>query len=65
MESGYGEKQPTAPSFFPAGVAGFWRTALTKAQVRAVTKAHGEVMEQFGYVRDGSPAAANRDGKGM
>ena len=61
-ESGYGEKQPTAPSFFRAGVAGSWRTTLTKAQVRAVTKAHGEAMDQFGY---GSPASANRDGKGV
>ena len=48
-ESGYAEKQPTAPSFFRAGVAGSWRTALTAAQVQAVTAAHGDVMARFGY----------------
>ena len=64
-ESGYGEKQPTAPSFFRAGVAGSWRTALTAAQVRAVTSAHGEVMDRFGYGRDGSPATGNRAGQGV
>lgn len=48
-ESGYVEKQPTALSFFRAGVAGAWRTALTAAQVQAVTAAHGDVMARFGY----------------
>ena len=48
-ESGFSEKQPTAPSFFRPGVAGSWRTALTAAQVRALTDAHGEVMARFGY----------------
>ena len=48
-ESGYAEKQPTAPSFFRAGVAGTWRTALTAAQVQALTAAHGAVMARFGY----------------
>ena len=48
-ESGYAEKQPTAPSFFRAGVAGSWRRALTAAQVQALTAAHGDVMARFGY----------------
>ena len=48
-ESGFSEKQPTAPSFFRAGVAGSWRTALTAAQVQAVTAAHGDVMARCGY----------------
>ena len=48
-ESGFAEKQPTARSFFRAGVAGSWRTALTPSQVRAIVDAHGEVMERFGY----------------
>ena len=48
-ESGYAEKQPTAPSFFRAGVAGAWRRALTAAQVLALTAAHGDVMARFGY----------------
>ena len=71
-ESGYLEKQPTAPSFFRAGVAGSWRKALTATQVRALTSAHGEVMARFGYpgVRggqgsspEGSPAARSRDSR--
>ena len=48
-ESGYAEKQPTASSFFRAGVAGAWRTALTAAQVQALTAAHGDVMARFRY----------------
>ena len=51
-ESGFAEKQPTAPSFFRAGVAGSWRGALTPAQVRALADAHGEVMERFGYLEE-------------
>ena len=51
-ESGFVEKQPTAPSFFRAGVAGSWRGALTPAQVRALVDAHGEVMERFGYLKE-------------
>ena len=51
-ESGFSEKQPAAPSFFRAGVAGSWRSALTPSQVRMLVDAHGEVMERFGYLRD-------------
>ena len=47
---GFDEKQPTAQSFFRAGVAGSWRTALTRQQVRALVDAHGEVMAKFGYL---------------
>ena len=49
-EFGFDEKQPTAQSFFRAGVAGSWRTALTRQQVRALVDAHGEVMAKFGYL---------------
>ena len=49
-EFGFDEKQPTAQSFFRAGVAGSWRTALTREQVRALVDAHGEVMAKFGYL---------------
>ena len=49
-EFGFVEKQPTAQSFFRAGVAGSWRTALTRQQVRALVDAHGEVMAKFGYL---------------
>ena len=49
-ESGYRERQPTAPSFFRAGVAGSWRTALTCEQVAALVDAHGPVMRRLGYL---------------
>ena len=49
-ESGFAEKQPTAPTFFRVGVAGSWRTALTPTQVRAIVDAHGEAMASFGYL---------------
>ena len=49
-ESGYRERQPTAPSFFRAGVAGSWRTALTHEQVAALVDAHGPVMQRLGYL---------------
>ena len=48
--NGFAEKQPTAPSFFRAGVAGQWRLALQAAQVQALVDAHGDVMERFGYL---------------
>ena len=47
---GFRERQPTAPSFFRAGVAGQWRSVLQAAQVRAVVDAHGDAMERFGYL---------------
>ena len=49
-EFGFVEKQPTAQSFFRAGVAGSWRTALTREQARALVDAHGEAMAKFGYL---------------
>ena len=49
---GFAEKQPTAPSFFRAGVAGQWRSALEVAQVQALVDAHGDVMKRFGYLRE-------------
>lgn len=49
-ESGYQERQPTAPSFFRAGVAGSWRTALTCEQVAALVDAHRPVMRRLGYL---------------
>ena len=50
--AGYNERQQTAPSFFRAGVAGSWRTALTREQVQAVVDAHGPVMARLGYLRE-------------
>ncbi len=49
---GFREKQPTAPSFFRAGVAGEWRRVLEAAQVQAVVAAHGDVMKRFAYLPD-------------
>ena len=51
-QDGFVEKLLAAPSFFRAGVAGSWRTALTRGQVKALVDAHGEVMERLGYLRD-------------
>jgi len=50
--SGFSEKQPTAPSFFRAGVAGSWRDVLDSRQVRALVDAHGPVMARLGYLRE-------------
>ena len=51
-DSGFSEKQSTAPSFFRAGVAGSWRTALAPRQVQALVDAHGPVMARLGYLRE-------------
>ena len=51
-QSGFLEKQPTAPSFFRAGTAGGWRTALRPRQVRALVDANAPLMERFGYLDD-------------
>ena len=51
-DSGFSEKQPTAPSFFRAGVAGSWRTALAPSQVQALVDAHGPMMARLGYLRE-------------
>ena len=51
-ESGFCEKQPTAPSFFRAGVSGSWREALDPRQVQALVDAHGPVMARLGYLSE-------------
>ena len=50
--AGYNERQQTAPSFFRTGVAGSWRTTLTREQVQAVMDAHGPVMARLGYLHE-------------
>ena len=62
-ESGFFEKQPTAPSFFRAGVAGAWRAALTPEQVRALVDAHGPVMARLGYLREAEAFLAGDAGQ--
>ena len=59
---GFDEKPPDAESFFRAGVAGSWRTALTPAQVQAIIDAHGEVMARFGYLQEAEAVRATGDG---
>ena len=61
-ESGFREKQPTAPSFFRAGVAGSWRTTLSPRQVRALVDTHGPMMERLGYLREAEEFLAARCG---
>lgn len=56
-ESGFSEKQPTAPSFFRAGVAGSWRSALTPQQVQALVDTHRPVMARLGYLEDAAESA--------
>ena len=63
-ESGFVEKQPTAPSFFRAGVAGSWRSVLSARQVRALVDTHGTVMERLGYLREAEAFLANRGSAG-
>ena len=59
-KSGFREKQPTAPSFFRAGVAGSWRTTLSQRQIRALVDAHGPMMERLGYLREAEEFLAAR-----
>ena len=49
---GYGERRQTAPAFFRAGVAGSWRDALTRDQVRALVAAHRPMMARLGYLQE-------------
>jgi hypothetical protein len=46
---GFIERTGKGRWFFREGKAGQWRTALTSAQVEAVTGAHREQMSRFGY----------------
>ena len=59
-ESGFADKQPTAPSFFRAGVAGSWRSVLSARQVRALVDTHGTIMERLGYLREAEAFLASR-----
>ena len=51
-EVGFNERPVGVPSYFRAGVAGSWRTALTRSQVRAVVDVHGPAMARLGYLRE-------------
>lgn len=54
-EHGFGEKNPRSASFFRKGVSGSWRDSLTADQAAQVIADHRDVMERFGYLRDGEP----------
>lgn len=49
-EKGFHEKNARASSFFRKGVSGDWQHVLSQEQVQRIVEAHGEVMEQFGYL---------------
>ena len=49
---GFVARQPTAKSFFRAGVVGSWRDALTAGQVAEVVAAHAPAMERLGYLAE-------------
>ena len=51
-EFGFAGKPPRTQSFFRAGRAGSWRTALSPKQVRALVDRHGELMARFGYLQE-------------
>ena len=55
-QAGFRESLQKRP-FFRKGQAGGWREVLSAEQVDAIVRAHGDVMQRFGYLNpDGSPA---------
>lgn len=61
--AGFREKPEPAQRFFRKGQVGEWRNTLRRLQVRRIVRAHGEQMQRFGYLPDGSGTAA-RQGDG-
>ena len=53
-EKGFKERPTRAPTFFRKGEAGSWREQLTKEQVKQILNDHGQVMQKFGYLTQGS-----------
>ena len=49
---GFTAKQPTAKSFFRAGVVGNWRSVLTASQVAEIVAAHAPAMDRLGYLAE-------------
>ncbi len=47
---GFKEKAVNAERFFRAGRSGQWKKDLTPAQVERIVKAHGRLMEKYGYL---------------
>jgi hypothetical protein len=52
-EKGFKERSKKAKAFFRKGEIGDWRNHLTEEQVEKLINSHAEVMEQFGYLKDG------------
>lgn len=47
---GFAERQPTAGSFFRAGVVGDWRVGLSREQARGLVAAHRAAMARLGFL---------------
>ena len=62
---GFSERHARAPSFFRAGRAGDWKTALTADQVRTLVAAHAPVMARFGYLREAEAFLADAKSGGV
>ena len=58
---GFKGRHSPAPTFFRAGRAGDWRTALTPEQVRALVDAHAPVMARLGYLDEARAFLAAAD----
>ncbi len=51
---GFKERSPFQQRFFRRGKAGSWKGELSESQVRRICEDHGEQMERFGYLPEGS-----------
>ena len=56
IQNGFKEKLQNAKLFFRKGEAGDWRNHLSPSQVRKLLDSHSEVMELYGYLKNGKPA---------
>lgn len=52
-EQGFGERPPSAPSFFREGRVGSWRETLQADQAARIIRDHRDVMRRFGYLTEG------------
>lgn len=52
---GFSERSRASTHFFRTGAVGSWRASLTADQAARVVADHRDVMERFGYLRDGEP----------